>query len=332
MTATAVVQHHAKQLVELLSKELEFERKELQDKMHLRTLERLFIEEKNYKTIEALKTTETIEKAVLAGFTSFAKAVGTRGVSHDDVEHLLRIPIRRISLFDINKAKAETREINARVKEINTHLQDLTGYATSFLDGLLAKIKANAELNGGKRKTKVGKFEKVAIKELVKNVQLKYDRATGYLGTAVNGELVAELSPFDRVLSIRNNGVYAIADIPEKTFLGENAWWIGKADKETLSRIIFTIIYKESETSFPCIKRCVIEGWIMNRDYSLIPEGATVLHVDTRQKFTFTLHYTPRPRVRITKEVFDVKNFPVKGLKTTGTRLAARETERIEVK
>jgi topoisomerase-4 subunit A len=76
----------------------------------------------------------------------------------------------------------------------------------------------------------------------------------------------------------------------------------------------------------------VIEGWIMNRDYSLVPEGAIILHVDTRQKFTFTLYYTPTPRVRVTKEVFDVKDFPVKGLKTTGTRLSTRETERIEVK
>jgi topoisomerase-4 subunit A len=70
----------------------------------------------------------------------------------------------------------------------------------------------------------------------------------------------------------------------------------------------------------------------MNRDYLLVPEGATVLHLDTRQKFIFTLHYTPKPRVRITKEVFDVKDFAVKGLKTTGTRLATRETERIDVK
>jgi topoisomerase-4 subunit A len=334
MTVTAVIEHHAKQLVALLSKELEFERNELQDKLHLRTLERLFIEEKIYKTIEALKTVDAMEKAVLAGFVPFAKTVGAqRGVSHDDVEHLLRIPIRRISLFDINKAKAETREINARIKEINDHLKDITGYATSFLNGLLATIKANVELNGGVRKTKVGKFEKVALKEVVKkDVQLKYDRATGYLGTAVNGELKAELSPFDRVLAIRNNGVYSVADIPEKTFIGENAWWIGEANKETLSKVTFTIIYKEAATSFPWIKRCVIEGWIMNRDYLLVPEGATILHIDTRQKFTFTLHYAPKPRVRTVKESFDVKNYPVKGLKTAGTRLSAREPERIEVK
>ncbi|MDR3303984.1 MAG: DNA topoisomerase IV subunit A [Treponema sp.] len=333
MTVTEIVTHHAKQLVALLSKELELERRELHDKLHQRTMERLFIEEKIYKPIETLKTPETIEQAVLAGFAPFAKELGSRGVSHDDVERLLRIPIRRISLFDITKAKAETRETNARIKEINAHLKDITGYATGFLDGLLAKIRANAELGGGARKTKVGTFEKIALKEVLKkDAQLKYDRATGYLGTAVNGELVAELSPFDRVLALRNNGMYTVSSIPEKAFIGENAWWIGKADKETLAKMVFTVIYREAETQFPCIKRCVIEGWITNREYMLVPEGATVLHVDTRPKCAFTLHYQPKPRVRVVKETFDAKDYPVKGLKTVGARLATREVERIEVK
>lgn len=333
MTVTRIIEHHAKQLVSLLTKELELEKKELQEKIHLRTLERIFIEKQLYKEIEKMKTPETIEKAVIGGFTSYAKEIGARGVSHDDVEHLLHIPIRRLSLFDISKAKTETRDITARIKTINGHLKNITDYATSYLDNLITTIKSNAELGRGVRRTKVGKFEKIAVKEVVKrDVQLKYDKATGYLGTAVNGELAVELSPFDRVLILRNNGVYTVTDIPEKTFIGEGAWWIGIADKESLAKIVFTVIYKDADTGYPCIKRCVIEGWIMNREYPLTVAGATILHVDTRQKFSFTLHYVPKPRVRIVKEVFDVQNFPVKRLKTAGIRLATRETESVEVK
>ena len=333
MTVTRIIEHHAKQLVSLLSKELELEKKELQEKMHLRTLERIFIEKQLYKEIEKMKTPETIEKAIIEGFTPYAKEIGARGVSRDDVEHLLHIPIRRLSLFDISKAKTETRDITARIKTINGHLKNITDYATSYLDNLITTIKSNAELGRGVRRTKVGKFEKIAVKEVVKrDVQLKYDRATGYLGTAVNGELAVELSPFDRILILRNNGVYTVTDIPEKTFIGEGAWWIGIADKESLAKIIFTVIYKDADTGYPCIKRCVIEGWIMNREYPLVAAGVTILHVDTRQKFSFTLHYVPKPRVRIVKEAFEVQNFPVKGLKTTGIRLAARETESVEVK
>jgi hypothetical protein len=38
------------------------------------------------------------------------------------VERLLKIPIRRISLYDINRAKKEMEEINTRLKEIKYHL------------------------------------------------------------------------------------------------------------------------------------------------------------------------------------------------------------------
>ncbi|MDR1324555.1 MAG: DNA topoisomerase IV subunit A [Treponema sp.] len=333
MTITRIIDHHAKQLVSLLTKELELEKKELQEKMHLRTLERIFVEEQLYKEIEKMKTPETMEKAVIESFVPYAEEIGAHGVSHDHVEHLLRIPIRRLSLFDISKAKTETRDITARIKTINGHLKNITGYATSYLDNLITTIKSNAELGRGVRRTKVGKFEKIAVKEVVKrDVQLKYDKAAGYLGTAVNGELAVELSPFDRVLILRNNGVYTVTDIPEKMFIDKGAWWIGIADKESIAKLVFTVIYKDTSTGYPYIKRCVIEGWIMNREYSLVTAGAAILHVDTRQKLSFTLHYAPKPRVRIVKEAFEVQNFPVKGLKVTGTRLAARETERIEVK
>jgi topoisomerase-4 subunit A len=333
MTVTEILKHHAKQLVNILTKELELERKELQDKLHQRTLERIFIEERIYKSIENKKTAEAVEKAVIDGFIPFMKEVGPRGVSSEDVERLLKIPIRRISLYDINKARNEMEEIKARIKQIGIHLKNIVDYAISYLDGIIAKVKANEEIGKGARKTKVGKFDKVDVKEVVKkDLELKYDKATGYLGTAVAGITAAELSPFDRILVLKNNASYSVIDIPEKIFVGANAWWIGEADKELLSKTIFTIIYKDKETGFPCIKRCVIEGWIMNRDYNLVPDGCDVLHVDTRTKFSFTVHYVPKPRLKITKEIFKVEDFLVKGLKAGGVRIANKEVKKIDVK
>ncbi|MDR0451464.1 MAG: DNA topoisomerase IV subunit A [Treponema sp.] len=333
MTVTEIVKHHAGQLVKILTRELEIEKKELQDKLHLRTLERIFVEERIYKGIEKMKTAEGVEKAVLDGFRPFMKEVGSRGVSHEDVEHLLRIPIRRISLYDINKARNEMLEIAARIKEINAHLKSIVAYALGCLDGLIAKIKNNEEAGRGLRKTKVGAFEKVDVKEVVKkDLELRYDRKTGYLGTAVSGDVVAEASPFDRVITIRNNGSWFVADIPEKSFVGPGAWYIAVADKEVLLNTVFTIIYREAESGLPYIKRCVIEGWIMNKEYSLVPEGAAVLHLDTRPKFAFTAVYKPRPRLKILREDFKAQNFAVKGLKANGVRLSGKEILKIEVK
>ena len=333
MTVTEVIKHHAKQLVKILTKELELEKKELQDKLHLRTLERIFIEERIYKGIEKMKTVKGVQDAVISGFAPFMQEVGERGVSQDDVEHLLRIPIRRISLYDINRARDEMLEIQARIKEINGHLKNITAYSIGFLKGIIAKIQANEELGMGARKTKVGAFDKIDVKEVVKkDVELKYDKKTGYMGTNVAGAKIAEVSPFDRILTIRKNGMYTVTDLPEKLFVGADAWWIGVADKEVLSAKVFTIIYKEAGTGLPYIKRCVIEGWIMNKEYSLVPEGAEVFHVDTREKFSFILHYAPKPRLKVLKESFKAQDYNVRGLKAGGIRLASKEAAKLEIK
>jgi topoisomerase-4 subunit A len=331
MSVTEVVKHHAGQLVKVLTRELELEKRELLDRLHFRNLERIFIEERIYKAIEKMKTSEGVTKAVIDGFKPFTKEVGSRGVSPEDVERLLRIPIRRISLYDINKAREEMLEIQRRVKEIGGLLKNITAYAVSFLDGIIAKVRANEELGRGERKTRVGAFAKVDVKELVKrDLELKYDRETGYLGIAVAGETVAEFSPFDRILFIRRNGTYTVTDLPEKLFAGPGAWWIGAADKDAVGGIVFTVIYKEKGTGFPCVKRCVIEGWIMNRDYSLAPEDAEVLHVDPRENFSFTVHYAPRPRLKKLQEIFKAGDYPVRGLKAGGFRLAAKEATKVE--
>jgi len=330
MTVTEIIKYHAKQLVKILTRELELEKKELLDKLHLRTLERIFIEERIYKAIEKMKTAKGVQDAVLAGFKPFLKEIGPRKVTEEDVEHLLRIPIRRISLYDINKAREEMEQIQARIKEINSHLKNITAYSVSYLKGIITKIKANEEIGRGARKTLVGKFDKIIAKEVVKrDVELRYDNKSGYLGTNVSGAKIAEVSPYDRILAIRKNGMYTVMDLSEKTFIGAEAWFIGAADKDSLSKTIFTIIYKEKDTGYPCIKRCVIEGWIMNKDYFLVPDGAEVLLIDIRPKFTFTVKYKPKPRLKVLSENFKAQDYNVRGLKAGGIRLSAKEAEKV---
>ncbi|MCL2806023.1 MAG: DNA topoisomerase IV subunit A [Treponema sp.] len=333
MTVNEVIKYHAKQLVKILTSELELEKKELLNKLHLRTLERIFIEERIYKGIEKMKTAKGVSDAVVAGFKPFLKEIGTRGVSADDVEHLLKIPIRRISLYDINKARDEMDQINARIKEINAHLKNIVAYSVSYLKGIIAKIKANEEIAGGKRKTIVGTFDKVIAKEVVKrDVDLKYDAKTGYLGTNVSGSKIAEVSPFDRILAVRKNGMYTVMELPEKAFVGAEAWWIGVADKDALAKTIFSIIYKDKEDGLPYIKRFIIEGWIMNKDYFPIPDGAAILHIDTRTKFSFTVKYKPKPRLKVLSEDFKAQDYNVRGIKAGGLRLSNKEAEKVNVK
>jgi topoisomerase-4 subunit A len=279
-----------------------------------------------------MKASKGVQDAVLAGFKPFMKEVGPRGISQDDVEHLLRIPIRRISLYDINKARDEMEQIQARIREINAHLKNIVVYSVAWLKGIITKIKNNEEINGAARKSVVGSFDKVIAKEVVKrDVDLKYDAKSGYLGTNISGAKICEVSPFDRILAIRKNGMYTVIDLPEKAFVGADAWWVGVADKDALAKTVFTIIFKEKDTGFACIKRCVIEGWIIGKDYFLVPDGAVVLHIDARPKFNFTVIYKPKPRLKVLSENFKSQNYNVRGLKAGGIRLSAKEAEKVEI-
>ena len=55
----------------MLKRELEFKEAKLQDELHFRTLERIFIEERIYKKIEQCKTNEAVIAAVHDGFKPF---------------------------------------------------------------------------------------------------------------------------------------------------------------------------------------------------------------------------------------------------------------------
>ncbi len=322
ITVTDIIKNHAKQLMQILKDELEYEKAMLIDRLHLRTLERIFIEERIYKKIETMKTAEGVINAVIKGFIPFKKEL-IREVTEDDVDRLLKIPIRRISLYDINKNREEVKEINNRLKEIAKLLKNLKDYAVSVLDKILAKLPEEEY----KRKTKITGFTKVDVKEAVsRDIPLRYDEETGYLGTAVSsGKEILRVTPYDRIFVLRKSGVYTVMDIPDRIFVDTGMWYCGFAEKEELSKILFTVIYKDAKTQYPYIKRARVEGYILNRDYLFAPDDAEVIFVSTKNKFSFKVEYTPKPRIKKFEDEFKAEDFMEKGLKAQGVKLASRE-------
>lgn len=328
MTCTEVIQYHAKQLTQILHDELELEKAELFEKMHLRTLERIFIEERIYKAIEEMKTEAAVNKAVKDGFVPFAAEL-IRPVNDSDIEHLLKIPIRRISLYDINKNRKEVQAINARIREINKLLKHIVEYAISYLDGIEAKLDPAAF----KRMSTLTNIKTVDVKTVVKrDTPLKYNEKDGYLGTQVSGGVeLMRITPFDRILYVRKSGIYSVTEAPDKVFVGPELRYCGFADKDSLSKILFTIIYRDPETQYVYVKRCKIAAYIMNRDYFFAPDGMEVLHVDTRKNFTFELNYVKKPKMKVFTEKFKAQDYLEKGLKALGVRVTAKEVESITV-
>src|SRR5436190_23035725 len=102
LTVSEVLRENTEQLIATLKRELELKESKLQDELHFRTLERVFIEERIYKKIEQCKSNEAVLAAVNDGFKPFRKEL-IRELVDSDIERLLQVRIRRISLFDINK-------------------------------------------------------------------------------------------------------------------------------------------------------------------------------------------------------------------------------------
>ncbi len=243
MTLTQVIEHHAKQLVSILKKELEIEKKNLQDRLHARTLEQIFIEERIYKTIEEQKTKVAVYTAVQDGFLPFMDKI-KREITTEDIERLLKIPIRRISLYDINKVKQEMKEIKDRIKEINFHLNNIIDYAIGFIDSILDKKTPEMA-----RASQIVSFNKTDVREAaVRNLKLRYDKDTGYLGTSVSGGiLICDVSEYDRVLIIKKDTHYYVTNVQDKLFIGKGILYVGLADQETMDNVVFNILYKSKE-------------------------------------------------------------------------------------
>jgi topoisomerase-4 subunit A len=160
-----------------------------------------------------------------------------------------------------------------------------------------------------------------------RNLKLRYDRDTGYFGHEVNGNVLFDVSAYDRILVIRKSGMYSVVNVPDKIFVDKGMWYAGFINKE----IIFTLVYRHPATGFPFIKRCRIEQFILNKAYSLVPEGATVLFFTTEQDCMITAEYKPKPRLRTLEETFKLSDYLVKGVKAQGVRLSNKETKSVKM-
>lgn len=317
MGVTDVVAHNSEQLVNVLEAELKIEQGKLNDRLHAKTLEQIFIENRIYKDIEEQKTADAVTKAVHKGLDKHKSKI-RRQVTDDDIETLLRIPIRRISRYDIDRAKEEMKDIRKRLKEIAAHLKDIRNFAVAYLEGLVDTYGKDYP-----RRTEIISFEKVDVREAAqRNLTLSYNKSTGYLGHAVSGNSLFEVSPYDRILVIRASGAWSVHDVPDKLFVDKGMLFCGFVDKDR----VFTLVYRDKK-GIPYLKRFTIDAFILNRGYNLVPDGARPVKLTTDEKQDIVVEYKPKPRVRILEETFDCEAYPVRGNKAKGYKLANREVK-----
>ena len=273
-TVSELLAFHGDRVHTYLREELALKKTLLLEKIFARTLDRIFIEEKCYKQLEQLSTQEAIHTSIAKSLEPFHHEL-LRVPTEEDRERLLQIPIRRISLFDREKNRHEITELKKELKEVEKHLAASKAYTIDYLRKL---IKEYGPLFP--RKTRLGHIEQVDRRAMeTRTIQVGYDLESGFVGTKITAQTFT-CSNFDKLLVICKNGSYKVIPIPEKQYVGAkdtSLLYVGPADKKS----VLNIVYKDPKTDRCFGKRCIIKQFLVDRPYTLLEEGMTILCITT---------------------------------------------------
>lgn len=326
LTVPEVVEASTAELKALLKAELEHEAQRLTDRRHALTLERIFIENRVYKRIEAAKTGEAVATAVVEGMEPYKKQF-VRPLVDADVDRLLDLKIRRISAYDIAKNREEVEALVGRLKEIEKSLANMVKTTIAWLEDLLDRH--------GKewpRRTELSRFEAVDKRAVAReNLRLAYDPESGFFGSSVRGDaFVLTVTEFARILVVSSDGSYRVVQPPEKMLVPGKAVWVGVLDEEQGQP--FVVVYRNAAKE--CFgKRIHVKGFIKGKEYSLIPggEGGTVDLLTTEAKpGRVHLTFVPAKYQRITECEADLDALELTGTGARGTRLAPKPVRSVK--
>ena len=272
MSVTEILRKNVDRLMELTKREQEIRLGELDDLFHARTLDRIFIEERIYKRIEQEKTMEGVRNAVRTGFVPHMKELRRKVITDDDIERLLKLQIRRISQFDINKNREEIEAIEKEEREVRDNLVHLRAFVVKYLKGL---VKQYAKSYPRCTKVESGAFKEVDVRAITASeLTIKWDKENNYVGSGIrNGDELFKCSSLDELILVWKSGRFRKVQPEDKIFVDKDLLAVMRynqeKDRDTLD---FTCVYEEGSYGFSYIKRFRFGGLIRNKDYFLAPE------------------------------------------------------------
>jgi len=250
---------------ELLKNELEIKLKELQEKWHYTSLEKIFFEEKIYKELE--KKHETWEKVIVAidkAFVPYRKLL-KRDVTREDILKLTEKPVRRIYKLDIDELNEQIKGLEDDIKQVNHNLENLTQYAITYYEDLLKKYG-----KGRERKTEIKLFDIIQAKAVaIANTKIYVNRSEGFLGTGLKkDEFVDDCSDLDDIIAFTKAGMMKVVKVADKVFIGKDIIHVAVFRKND-ERTTYNMIYAEGKKGISYAKRFNVTGVTRDREYDL---------------------------------------------------------------
>ncbi|MDJ0766474.1 MAG: DNA topoisomerase IV subunit A [Myxococcota bacterium] len=327
MSATEALRLLSDQLRDQISAELEFELGQLQDKKHWLTLERVFIECGVYKRIEKASSKEEVVIEVYEGLKPYFNLLD-RAIGDEDVAKLVEIPIRRISLYDIEKNLRDIEDVEISIAKVEAKLRRLTQTTIAYLKDLIKKYGPAFP-----RRTEAKVFKSVNVREVARqNIKVSYDPKTGFFGTEVKGDKHQfTVSEYDRFLVISKDGSFKVLGAEAKTLIPGKMLHLDLFDQENGE--VFTVLYRD-KAKIAYAKQIHIKKFIRDREYYIIKDKAGSIDYLLKGSVggTVELSLVPAKRQRVKQVVFDLDELEPVGISARGKRMALKPVAKMKLK
>ncbi|BCR20651.1 DNA topoisomerase IV subunit A [Borrelia miyamotoi] len=321
-TITDIIKFHAEHLQKVLKMELELERSKIIEKIFYKSLEQIFIEKKIYKILETISKESDVVNIVLNEIFKYRNNL-SREIVLSDIENLLKIPIRKISMFDIDKNNKDIRILNKELKNVESNINSIKDYAINFIDKLLGKYSKIYI-----RKTEISLIKSKNVREIAtKNMKVYLNLNTGFVGTSliIDGEFIGNASHYDKLLIFRKNS-YVLKNIEDKTFIEKNNLDALVYDINNSKEQVFSVIYLNKVDNFYYLKRFKIDKFVTDKVYKFLNDEDEF--VDFALNPEFVEFSTSKDIVK----VININDFMVKSRISVGRRISSSSIKKIKFK
>lgn len=318
--------------LKLLKTELENELMHLENKWHFSSLEKIFIENKIYLSIEECETWEEILEMIDKKIKPFKKLL-RRVVTMDDIARLPEIKIKRISKYDAFKADEYIKGLESQIEAVKHNIEHLTEFAIDYFKNLIKKYG-----KGRERRTEIRMFDKIETNVVaVANEKLYANYAEGFVGYGLKKDTyICDCSDIDDIIAFRKNGTYVVSKVSEKQFLGKDLLYVDVYRKND-ERKVYNVAYYDGKTGVSYVKRFNVLGVIRDKEYdvTLGSTGSKILYFtanNNSEAEKIGVHLSNMASAKVKYFDYDFSQLDIKGRSSKGNILTKHPIRKIELR
>ena len=332
MGVSEILKRSTDNTVSMLRQELEIQLHELEEQWHFSSLERIFIENRIYREIEEEETWEGVIAAIDKGLKPHIGHL-KRAITEDDIVRLTEIRIKRISKFDLDKAKQYLESLEDRIAETKHHLDNLIDFAIAYFKELKTKYG-----KGRERKSEIRIFDDIeATKVVIRNTKLYVNREEGFIGTSLRrDEYVTDCSDIDDIIVFTQSGKMMVTKVDSKTFVEKGIIHVAVFKKKD-KRTTYNMVYKDGKGGPSYIKRFNVTSITRDKMYDLTngKAGSELLYFSANpngEAEVITVHLRQSGSIKKLKWDIDFADILIKGRSSKGNTVSKYAVKRIELK